>query len=220
MICKSGYRSSTRAGVTLIEVIIIVLLLTAAIALAQKGVGVVNTLVNFKASMEAQSMADAAISRLIQELKNANNIVTLEPGKLVFTVFNTERGYDVNQFDFLDPATFGTVAYEFVTTPQGARLKRTVDFPAAALRHGVNAAYHEEGFLCTNILVPPDTSNLASVKATSIFAPIFGWTAAPFSMVAADKLDAVRISFRVKPPLAVRAVRTFEQDITLRSRVI
>lgn len=119
-----------RLGVTLIELLIAVLILTIAILLVVIGIRFLNELTRKGIQIDTDRKAQVLLNQITREMRVAQRLVTVSSTTLAFEVNDFSKGYDSDiNGDLFNPTKIGTITYQYVKLPTDTYLLKTVDFP-------------------------------------------------------------------------------------------
>lgn len=124
-----------KAGVTIVEVLIVVLIIGAVYMMTALGVRLISNLHRQGTEMEVEREAQVVLYNLTKEIRASKYIISVSSDVISLRAHDLRNGYDsgVNPAMFWD-STMGTITYRHVTDGQSSSLQRTVEFPGGGTR--------------------------------------------------------------------------------------
>jgi Tfp pilus assembly protein PilV len=122
-----------QAGVTLPEVIVMMLLLVIVSILTNISLRIMNSMKREGSRMQASQDAHIFLYNLAKEVRNAKEILSISPATVQFTTYDFSKGFDGGTDDngvvvgsdvLFDDAKITTITYTCTTSPKGAVMQR------------------------------------------------------------------------------------------------
>jgi len=115
-------RKAPYLGISTIEVMVVIAIIGAFALFSNPGMRLIVYIGQQGSRAQIGADAEIVLYNIIREVRNANSIDEVTPGRLRLTTFNFQNGYDSSALF----AQEGTIIYEYDAI--GRYLKRTVDF--------------------------------------------------------------------------------------------
>lgn len=164
-----------RRGVSLTEVLIVMVVLGILIGLVKIGMDYLGSVFRMGSNIEVEREAHVALYQISRDIRNSSSIVDIQPDKLVLRVFDYRKGFDTADTLFFKNVNIGTITYQFKHAGGKTYLNRRVKF----------TDFQQDRKILVDAFKEPDADNY-------IFKPGGGVTAPPY--------DSVEIVFRVSSP--------------------
>ncbi len=180
-------------GVTLVEVIVVVLVIGIVSFMTSVCVRLLNETHRQAAFVQVERDAQIALYNIAKDVRNAQEIVEISSTTLQLRTYDLANGYSVIQnFNLFSPANRGTISYDFQPAAGGAYVRRRVQFPSR----------NQETKLLKNMLLTPSTVDY-------IFQSPGG----------ACPCERVKIALRLNPGYLRRSPRVYVTEATVRGFV-
>ena len=175
------------------------LILSAAIGLLLTGQKIMQNMAEQRIRLEIQQATQTVLYRMASDVRNSKSIVTLTDGTLILRSFDTRRlGFDVGippaVIPLFNPATEGSITYQFILNPPLSYLRRQEIF---------GGVVRLDQQLLKNMLVPADAVNY-------IFTPVPAAATPPY--------DTVSLVLRLKPSYWKKDPILYETQVQLRTK--
>lgn len=190
-------RKASGRGVTLVEVLVVVAIISSVYFMAKVGIVLLNNLMQTSATTRMQQETQMVLYNITKEVRNCNKIVQASSDTLKIQVFNTKSGYSLETNPgIFDTINIGTITYTYVKSGSDSYLKKTIKYPGFPT---------DEKWLLRNLLLQPDTTDYMFNVCDSIFilestCPLHGQTGYPV-----EPFEAVDVRFKMSPSFTKNA---------------
>lgn len=171
--------SDHKAGVTIAEVLIVILIIGAVYMMTALGVRLISNLHRQGTEMEVEREAQVVLYNLTKEIRASKYIISVSSDVIKLRSHDLRNGYDsdVNPAMFLD-STMGTITYRHVTDGQSSSLQRTVEYTGVTrtesfLKNIISTSATGADFIFLNI--DPQTTSCPCYEVQIRFQMNRGW---------------------------------------------